>query len=396
MPASLLLVCGTCKHEFRVPENLEGQKVFCVHCRNPVEVVAGIEEEKKKDKLIGREIGQCRLVRRVGAGAMGAVYEGEQLADGRQVAVKLLSPKSAANQTLVKRFRREARLAAELQHPNAIGVFNHGFEKNVHFLIMEYVEGDTMAAYIERQGKLPWREAADLTKQIAQGLDRLAEEGIIHRDIKPANVLVTADGVAKLADLGLAKQADAGGDAMSLVTMSGAVMGSPAYMAPEQARDSTEVSHASDVYSLGASFYQAVTGELAFEGKNAMEVIRKVLSEDPTPPKELVEGLPQGVNDLILEMMEKDQGKRMQTHAEVVAAIDEVLADPDAPRKKKRRKAKRKIPVPTSGGRPAPTRAKGGSKAWLWILLVLLLLAGAAATWWFWARHAYPALNFVE
>ncbi len=328
MTTSLLVDCRICKHEFLVPEVKAGNRIACPHCRNEIEVVLEDARPPRQDRLVGREIAGCRLERRLGAGAMGFVYEATRLDDGLRVAVKMLSPKAAANEVLVKRFRREARLAATLEHPNVIRVYDFGYAKKVHYLVMEYVKGDTLARRIHEAGRLPWREAADHILQVGRGLARLADETIIHRDVKPANILVSDDAEAKLADLGLAKQEEAEGG-MSLVTMAGAVMGSPSYMAPEQARDSAAVTHAADVYSLGATFYHAVTGRPPFTGRNAMQVMRQVLNEPATPPRELVPDLPSGVDGLIMLLMAKEPGRRPRTPSEAVTVIEAVIARPE-------------------------------------------------------------------
>ena len=182
---------------------------------------------------MGEVIGGCVFDKRLGAGGMGAVYEATQESLGRKVAVKLMSSKAAANEIQVKRFRREAKVAASIQHPHVVGVYDHGTDRGLHYLIMEYVEGGTLSALIEEKGRLSWQEAADVIIQVARALELLARDGIVHRDVKPANILMTKDGVAKLADLGLAKHEEPGADG-TLLTMRGMMMGSPAYMAPEQ------------------------------------------------------------------------------------------------------------------------------------------------------------------
>jgi serine/threonine-protein kinase len=362
MADDLLITCRTCRHEYRVPERYLGQPIACPHCRAVVQVARPGTPDAGGDPLVGREIGGCRLLRRLGAGAMGCVYEAEQLSLGRRVAVKLLGAKANDDPMLVKRFRREARLAAALRHPNIVGVYDHGEEHGAHYLVMEYVEGDTLAALIREAGRLDWQVAADHVIQVGRALERLAQETIIHRDIKPANILVGRDGVAKVADLGLAKQ-DHPAYTMSLATLAGTVMGSPAYMAPEQARDSTRVTPAADVYALGATFYHAVTGQPPFTGRNGMEVIKKVMREEPVAPRDLVPELPRGISDLILELMAKDPAARPQ---DVAAAVAEILDARAAPARVRRPRGRRSRPT---------ARRRGG----LLILIVVAVLLAVGA-----------------
>jgi serine/threonine-protein kinase len=353
----LLVTCNACQHEFAVATHHAGVQVRCRHCNAPVMVPTPATPSAgtaAPDKLVGQVIGGCRLERRLGAGALGAVYEATQTSLNRRVAIKLLSSKAAQNETLVKRFRREARLAAQIQHANVVAVYDHGFDRGVHFLIMEFVDGGTLANRIEESGRLPWRQAAAVLVQVGQALALLKEHGIVHRDIKPANILVTADGVAKLADLGLARQEDPGEGEQSLLTMRGTMMGSPAYMAPEQARDAATASHPADVYSLGATFYHAVTGQPPFRGRNLMEIVQQVLDQPPTPPRELVPDLPQGIEDLILLLLEKAPEDRPQDPAEMVATATRAI---DAPAERmRRRRAASAAAVRRGGGTRAPTQ----------------------------------------
>jgi serine/threonine protein kinase len=273
-----LQTCRACAHEFRVPASLVGKRVACPHCRRPIEIRA---ETGSDDKLVGKELGGCRLVRRLGAGAIGVVYQAEQVSIGRQVAIKMLSSKAVGDPKVVQRFQRESKLCAQMQHPNVVSVYDCGFERGVHYLVMEFVEGQTLAGMLDEADRIPWAKAARLILQVGRGLEHAHGMGIIHRDIKPANILVGNDGTAKLADLGLAKQLEEEGgmgESPLGLTMQGVALGSPAYMPPEQIRSAKDVTPVSDLYALGASFYQLVTGVLPFDGKSAPEVMTKVLS----------------------------------------------------------------------------------------------------------------------
>lgn len=367
--SAFLLTCPSCKHEFLVPRKAEGKRLACPHCRKVIEAKA--TPEPTPDPLVGKVIGGVLLQRRLGAGALGVVYEGVQESLNRRVAIKMLSSKAARFEVQVKRFQREAKLAAKIQHPNVVGVYDHGFDRGLHYLVMEFVEGGTLASRIEEAGRLPWREAVDVVVQIAHALELLASHDMIHRDVKPANILVTAEGVAKLADLGLAKQEDPSGDG-TMLTMQGMMMGSPAYCSPEQARDASTAGHAADIYSLGATLFHAVTGQPPFQGKTAIEVVRMVLSQDPPQPLDLVADLPQGINDLILDLMAKDAEDRPQNPSELISEVTTIL---EAPQRAARRRPLRD----RSGGRRAVK--KSGNGAVMAVIVVVLLAALVAAGW---------------
>lgn len=321
MPDDFLLsACKYCQHEFRVVAKLVGKQVNCPTCQRVIQIVASATKPTE-DKLVGKEVGGCKLLRRLGAGALGVVYEAEQKSVGRRIALKMLSSRAASQPEVVTRFQREAKLSAALHHPNVVGVFDCGLDRGVHFLVMEYIDGNTLAGLTEDAGRLDWKIAASYIKQIAKALEYVHGKDIIHRDIKPANILVGSDGIARLADLGLAKQIDTDGEAAGL-TMQGMALGSPAYMPPEQIRNAKDAGRTADIYSLGASFYQMVSGKLPFEGKNGTEVMTKVLRETAAPLAPLVPDLPPAVVTLIARMMDKDPTKRPQNATSLIADLD--------------------------------------------------------------------------
>jgi serine/threonine-protein kinase len=344
------------------------------------------------DKLVGKVLGGCRLVKRLGAGAIGVVYEAEHPELGCRVALKMLTSRAAADEKVVQRFEREARLCAAIQHPNVVGVHSCGFERGVHFLVMELVDGQTLAGMVEEAGRLPWQQAARLILQVARGLEYAHGQGIVHRDIKPANILISNDGVAKLADLGLAKQLDdergiTGDNPMGL-TMQGVALGSPAYMPPEQIRSAKDATPLCDLYALGASFYQLVTGALPFDGRSATEVMTKVLREEPRPIAELAPEVPPAIAAFIIRTLSKNPAGRPQDAGRFIVALEDAIARPDvAPPVKSPGKTStgpiRRGPASSPG-----TRARGGvrtasdgNRVALILMLVAALFLLLAVVW---------------
>lgn len=265
------------------------------------------------------ELGGFRLVRKLGVGGMGSVY----LAlgpDDERVALKVLAERFAKQRTFLTRFFREGRTAIELEHENLVNGIDIGEDSGHYYFAMEYLEGKNMAEILEQSGALPSQEASELVLQVARGLAYAHEHGVVHRDIKPGNIMLTADGVAKLTDLGLAQQRDA---ELTVLTQTGTAMGTPYYMAPEQARDAKRADRRSDIYSLGATWYHMVTGRFPFDGETALQIFEKHLKEPLTPPTAVWSGIPRSVSLAIQRMMAKEPDHRFQTAAEVVEFIRE-------------------------------------------------------------------------
>lgn len=369
MPALTLVTCTACQHEFRIPTSLSGREVSCPYCSKRVQIQSTGKHEQN-DPLIGKEVGGCKLLRRLGSGALGVVYEGIMLTTGRNVAVKLLASKHNDHPESVRRFQREGQLAERIDHPNVVRVLAQGFDRKVHFMVMELIEGGSLAGRIEAEGRLPWADASRIIRQLADALATVRSEGIIHRDIKPANILLTNDGMAKLADLGIGKHIEGAKDQTAL-TMQGVAMGTPNYMPPEQIRDSASASYPADVYALGATFYHAVTGEPPFVGESSVAIMRNVLNQPVVPPCQRVPELPQGINDLILEMLAKDPEERPADARILVTEIDRALQAPAVARVRRRR--------PSPPSRPSSTYTA-------WIIVVILLLVALVAALYFTGR----------
>jgi serine/threonine-protein kinase len=279
-------------------------------------VRARIEPEGSKNEIEG-----YRLLERIGRGAMGTVYKALHLGLQRHVAIKVLHQDLAADSTQVERLKSEAKLLASLDHPNILRALDAGESNGFPFVVTEFVEGETLRERLGREGPLPEGEALEITRALADALERARRMGVVHRDVKPGNVLLTRQGAPKLMDLGLAK-----GPVDTGLTQHGATVGTPQYISPEQAQDPRKADTRSDIYSLGATLYALVTGRPPHEGSTLAEVLTKVLYETPTPPRVLNAKVSAETGYLIERMMLKDPSLRYHTPAEVVADIDQILA----------------------------------------------------------------------
>ncbi len=240
---------------------------------------------------------ECEL----GRGGMGVVFRARQTSLQRTVALKMLASGPLASPAALVRFRSEAESVARLAHPNIVQIFEVGETAGHAFFSLEYVDGGTLADQA-RRGPLPAHDAARMVATLARAVQYAHDRGVVHRDLKPANVLIAADGTPKIADFGLAKQLAS----ESHQTHTGDVMGSPSYMAPEQARGATDqIGPACDVYALGAILYELLTGRPPFLGQDSMETVLQVLNEEPLPPRRLSPGVPRDLETVCLKCLEK-------------------------------------------------------------------------------------------
>jgi len=267
-------------------------------------------------------IGGCRIEKKIGEGGMGSVYLGRHKTLDIPRAVKVL-PKhiDLKDPEYSQRFFREARIAARLRHPNLVQVHECGAEEGYYYLIMDYVEGPTCRELVEREGKLDWKEAVRITRQVAQGLEYAASKGIIHRDVTPGNIIIDFDGTARITDLGLAKEI--GADATGL-TRSGASLGTPYYMSPEQINSARDVDFRTDIYSLGATLYHMVCGKVPYTG-TTFEVMTKQVREPLPSPKIHVPELPDALCDVIRKMMAKSPNDRYASYQALVDDLDKLV-----------------------------------------------------------------------
>jgi eukaryotic-like serine/threonine-protein kinase len=295
-------------------------------------------------------LGGYKVIKELGRGGMGAVYLARQLSLDRNVALKVVAPRWARDPTFLARFTREAYAAAQLVHHNIVQIYDLGEEREVNYFSMEYVDGQTLAELVHTGGALPPEVAASHILQAARGLKVAHDHGMIHRDIKPDNLMLSRHGIVKVADLGLVKTtedlaADRGkspagpeetvsddADSPPNLTRLNKAMGTPAYMAPEQARDAAHVGRAADIYSLGCTLYALVTGRPPFQGKTALELITKHAVEPVVPPELLVDRVPKALSEVILKMVAKDPKDRYASIDDVIAALESFLGiAPTAP-----------------------------------------------------------------
>jgi len=265
---------------------------------------------------IGR-LGTYRVLKVLGQGAMGVVFLAEDPHLERKVAIKVMKPVLAASDSAKKRFLREAKTTASIKHDHIVSIYQVGEDRGVPFLAMEFLEGESLDDCIKREGTLPVGEVIRIGKEIAEGLAQAHQKGLIHRDIKPANIwLEGKKRRAKILDFGLARATED----ESHLTQSGAIMGTPAYMAPEQARGE-KVDHRCDLFSLGCVLYCLCTGVMPFKGKDSISTLMAVAMETPKSPAELQSGTPLAVSDLVMKLMAKEKSERFATAEEVVAEL---------------------------------------------------------------------------
>jgi tRNA A-37 threonylcarbamoyl transferase component Bud32 len=345
---------------------------------------------RARDLVLGSNV----LLERLGEGGMGAVFKARNWKLGRVTAVKLIRKDRLANETAVRRFRREIQAAAQLAHPNIVHAYDADEVDGTHFFVMEYVVGRDLARVVKEQGALPLAATCDYVRQAALGLQHAHERGLVHRDIKPANLLLTERGVVKILDMGLAHLRGSGADeGSSTLTEEGMVMGTLDYIAPEQAADSRSVDIRADLYSLGCTFYHLLAGRVPFPPCNPAEKLFKHRYEEPAPLQQWRADVPPSVAAVISRLMAKLPAARYQTPAELAAVLASGVST--APQD-----TAVLAPAPVSSGEatelflgstaaepilpPRPQRREG-QRVWLWagIALPVLLLGVAALSYLF-------------
>ncbi len=274
------------------------------------------------DLNIGKKLdGRYEITELIGIGGMADVYKAVDIMENRVVAVKILKPEFSENEEFLKRFRNESKAIAVLSHPNIVKIYDVGFNDDIQFIVMEYIDGITLKEFIEQQGALRWKDALHFITQILRALQHAHDRGIIHRDIKPQNIMLFADGTIKVMDFGIARFSRVDGKTMSEKTI-----GSVHYISPEQARgDYTD--ERSDIYSVGVMLYEMLTGRKMFDGENPVSIALMHMQEQPTFPRTYVPSIPEALEEIVMHAVEKEPAKRYQSAAEMIKDIDTFKMD---------------------------------------------------------------------
>jgi serine/threonine protein kinase len=310
------LKCPNCERNIEADDSFCGTKVQCPNCASPIL----IPPPRIEPKL---EVAGFVLEIPIGSGGMGEVWLARQKTMDRKVALKILAQAHAAKQEFINRFIREVKNSAKLIHPNIVTAFDAGLDKGIYFLAMEYVDGKGLESMLERDGKIPEKEALRIIRGAAEGLAHAWRKfKIFHRDIKPSNIMIDCDGNPKLMDMGISKNLS---DDKSM-TMTGVIVGTPCYMSPEQAKSEKNIDFRTDIYSLGATLYHISTGALPFDGETQISIITKHVIEPLISAKGKNPDLSPQCSVLIDIMMAKDPKKRQSSWDEVICDIDFVIA----------------------------------------------------------------------
>jgi len=314
-------------------------------------------EGTSEDPILGTTLsGRYAVTRKIGQGGMGAVYEATHTLIGKRVAVKVLLDKYARKEQVVARLEQEARLASSIGHEHIIDITDFGqTDDGRTFVVMEFLEGESLAECLHREGPLPEARILDVIKQVGSALGAAHAKGVVHRDVKPENVFLLRRGdkdYVKVVDFGISKslrQSDVGEDDSPRLTQTGMVLGTPLYMSPEQARGDEELDHRIDVYALGVIMYELATGRVPYTGTNYLSIISQVLNDDPIPPRELRPELSAEFEAIVLRAMDKDRAHRYATTEALIADVTALLDDPSRSTQRSRilppRRAQKRNPL---------------------------------------------------
>ena len=262
------------------------------------------------------------IIEQIGTGGMADVYKAKCHKLNRYVAIKVMKSEFSQDKTFVSKFWAEAQSAAGLVNPNVVNVYDVGVENGIYYIVMELVEGITLKKYIEKRGRLPYKEAVSIAIQVANGMDAAHKHNIVHRDIKPQNIIISKEGKVKVTDFGIAKVAS------SATINTSASMGSVHYISPEQARGGYS-DERSDIYSLGVTLFEMLTGTVPFDGDSAVSVAVQHIQDSIPLPSQLVEGVPVSVDKIVLKCTQKKTDRRYQSAAELIVDLKKSLVMPD-------------------------------------------------------------------
>ncbi len=341
----------------------------------------------------GQQIPGYQILGRLGAGAMATVYKARQLSLDRIVAIKILNRKLSENREYVERFQKEGRAAAKLNHANIVQAIDVGEANGYHYFVMEYVEGRTLYDDIAAGAVYTEGKALDVIIQIARALEHAHAQGFIHRDVKPKNIMITADGTAKLADMGLARSM---GDAETAQAEAGRAFGTPYYISPEQIRGDIDIDFRTDIYSLGATLYNLVTGKVPFEAPTPAAVMHRHLADPLVPPDHLNTRLSAGIGEVVEVMMAKDRTHRYASTKDLLLDLQSIAAGQPPLQARKRVNAELLADLAAGEDRPELTAEKTQRvempdtqlRRWIIVLAVALglsvvgnLIQALAASW---------------
>ncbi|MFZ5643300.1 MAG: Stk1 family PASTA domain-containing Ser/Thr kinase [Bacillota bacterium] len=329
--------------------------------------------------MIGKILGnRYEILEQLGGGGMAIVYKGRDTILNRLVTIKLLRPEYTSDDDFVRRFRREAQSVAILSNPNIVSIYDVGKEDNMHYLVMEYVDGEDLRSIIKREGLLDPVSAVKIARQICDALEHAHENNIVHRDVKSHNIIITRSGRAKLTDFGIAREASA-----ATVTTSDTIVGSVHYLSPEQARGDLPDKR-SDIYSLGVVLYEMLSGSLPFTGDSPISIALKHIQNNPDPLVRRNPSIPQSLEWVVMKALNKEPEKRFQSAREMSFKLEEALLNDDADITRvislgeEDMRALKNSVIPASNGREKPRRRlKPAGWALVISLLVFLLAAGA-------------------
>ena len=276
-------------------------------------------------RLVGRRLGDYEILETLGEGGMGIVYRARDLALDREVALKVLQPYLAQDEEYERRFVREAKMAAKLDHPNIVAVYAAGRCESMLFMAMQLVRGRTLHQVLRERHRLPVAEALGIVRQAAEALDVAHKAGLVHRDIKPNNIMVDDQGRVKIMDFGLMRSHVSG----EAITRSGDFFGTPEYASPEQC-ETSELDGRSDLYSLGAVLYEMLAGRMPHKADTPLALFKKILHEPPPPIRKINPDVPPAVEALVNKLLAKKPSQRFTSASELIAEIDRVMKNPNA------------------------------------------------------------------
>ncbi len=286
----------------------------------PVTTKRPVAKAEKADPALKKMIGPFLIEKRLGVGGMGVVYKATYTKNGADVALKVLPITLSANKHLVSRFDREMKILKKLKHPRIVQFYGGGEQDGQHFYAMEYIDGGTLGAMLKERGRLDWQQVIEYGTQICQALQHAHEHGIVHRDLKPVNLFLGKDGKLRLGDFGIARDSDA-----TALTASGSTVGTHAYMAPEQITGKQPISNKTDLYALGCVLFEMLTGHPPFQAPAHMELMLKHINEAAPKVRAEVMDCPIFLEQVILQLLEKNPDKRPHDALMVEVALDEVV-----------------------------------------------------------------------